>query len=136
MSKPIPSIQKYMTTTPHSIRGEETLATAAKMMHEHGIRHLPVVDSGMLLGILTDRDLKFVSSFRDVDPTTLTVEEAMTEDPYTVHPDTPLDEVAKTMASDKFGSAIVVQNEHVVGIFTTADACRALSELLTTRLQK
>lgn len=136
MSKPIPQIQKYMTVTPHSIGGEQTLATASKMMREHEVRHLPVLHGGKLLGVLTDRDLKFVETFRDVDPMTLTVQEAMTESPYTVHPETPLDEVATTMASKKYGSAIVVQNNKVVGIFTTVDACRALSELLSTRLSR
>jgi acetoin utilization protein AcuB len=135
MSKAIPSIQKYMTTSPHSIGGEQTLSTAARMMHEHRIRHLPVLSGGKLRGLLTDRDLKLVETFRDVDPTKLTVDEAMTEQPYAVSPETPLDEVVSTMAAGKFGSAIVVQNGHVVGIFTTVDACQALSELLKTRLQ-
>jgi uncharacterized protein YjaG (DUF416 family) len=40
------------------------------------------------------------------------------------------------MASEKFGSAVVVQNGHVVGVFTTVDACRALGDLLETRLRK
>jgi acetoin utilization protein AcuB len=135
MSKAIPSIQKYMTTSPHSIGGEQTLSTAARMMHEHRIRHLPVLSGGKLRGLLTDRDLKLVETFRDVDPTKLTVDEAMTEQPYAVSPETPLDEVVSTMAAGKFGSAIIVQNGHVVGIFTTVDACQALSELLKTRLQ-
>jgi acetoin utilization protein AcuB len=55
---------------------------------------------------------------------------------YAVSPNTPLDEVATTKAEQKYGSALVVQNEHIVGIFTTVDACRALAELLGTRLRK
>ncbi len=133
MSKPIPQVQKYMTATPRSIGGDQTLATASKMMRDQGIRHLPVLHGGRLLGVLTDRDLKFLETFRDVDPTKVRVEEAMTEEPYTVHPETPLDEVATTMATQKYGSAIVLQNQKVVGIFTTVDACRALSELLSAR---
>jgi acetoin utilization protein AcuB len=86
--------------------------------------------------VLTDRDLKFVESFEGVDPARLTVADAMIEKPYAVGPDTPLDDVVSTMASEKYGSAIVVQNHKVVGIFTTVDACRALAELLSTRLQK
>jgi acetoin utilization protein AcuB len=134
MSKPIPPVHKYMTTSPHSIGGDQTLATAVRMMREHHIRHLPVLSGGKLRGLLTDRDLKLVETFRDVDPTTLTVDEAMTEEPYTATPETPLDEVVSTMASGKYGSAVIVQNQHVVGIFTTVDACRALAELLKTRL--
>ena len=56
-----------MTTTPHSIGGEQTLETASRMMREHHIRHLPVLHGGKLLGVLTDRDLKFIEAFRDVD---------------------------------------------------------------------
>jgi len=136
MSKPIPPISKYMTTSPRTAEGSETLASAAKIMKDGGIRHLPVVEGEKLLGIITDRDIRFVESFQDVDPTELTLEEAMTEEPYAVNPDTPLDEVATTMAEQKFGSAIIVQNERVVGVFTTVDACRALAELLSTRLRK
>jgi acetoin utilization protein AcuB len=124
-----------MTTTPHSIGGDQTLATAARMMREHRIRHLPVLSGGKLQGLLSDRDLKLVETFRDVDPQTMTVEEAMVESPYCVAPDAPLDEVASTMARDKHGSAVVMQNQRVVGIFTTVDACRALAELLQTRLR-
>ena len=134
MSKPIPPISKYMTTTPHTVSGSVTLAAAARLMHEHGIRHLPVVDDGQLLGMITDRDIKYVSTFDFVQPESVQLRGAMTEKPYTVAPETPMDEVVATMAEHKYGSAIVVQNGHVVGVFTTVDACRALSELLGTRL--
>jgi acetoin utilization protein AcuB len=136
MSKAIPTIQKYMTTTPHSIGADETIEAASQLLRQHGVRHLPVLEGEQLLGVLTDRDIKFVEGFRDVDPTTLTVAEAMIEEPYSVSPATPLDEVTSTMAEKKYGCAIVVQNQRVVGIFTTVDACRALSELLVTRLRK
>jgi acetoin utilization protein AcuB len=136
MSKPIPSIQKYMTTTPHTIGSDQTIAKASAIMSEHQIRHLPVLRGGQLLGVLSDRDVKLIESFRDIDVMKTSVEEAMTEHPYTVGPETPLDEVVSTMAEKKFGSAVVVQNHKVVGIFTTVDACRALSELLQTRLAK
>ncbi|MEO8179327.1 MAG: CBS domain-containing protein [Deltaproteobacteria bacterium] len=136
MSKPIPTIQKYMTTTPHTIGSDQTIAKAAAIMTEHHIRHLPVLRGGQLMGVLSDRDVKLIESFRDVDATKTSVEEAMTDQPYTVGPDTPLDEVVSTMAEKKYGSAVVVQNNKVVGIFTTVDACQALSDLLQTRLAK
>jgi acetoin utilization protein AcuB len=134
MSKPIPSIQKYMTTTPHSIGSEQTIAKASQLMTEYHVRHLPVLHGGQLLGILSDRDIKLIEAFPDVDPTKLAVSEAMTEQPYTVTPEAPLDEVVGTMAAKKYGAAVVVQNHKVVGIFTTVDACQALSDLLKTRL--
>lgn len=124
-----------MTTVPHSVGDEQTLSFAAALMKEHHIRHLPVLRGGKLLGILTDRDINLIEALAGVDSDTLTVAEAMTEDPYTVDPDTPLDEVTSQMAERKYGSAVVVQNHKVVGIFTTVDACQALSELLQTRLK-
>ena len=66
----------------------------------------------------------------------VSVEEAMNTSVYAVGPDAPLDEVAGEMAGHKYGSAVVLQNGKVVGIFTTVDACRALQELLHGRLAK
>src|SRR5262245_8811848 len=125
-----------MTTQPHTIGSDQSIAKAAEFMSEYRIRHLPVLRGGRLLGVLSDRDIKLIESFRDVDASKTSVEEAMTELPYTVDPETPLDEVARTMAEKKFGSAVVMQNYKVVGIFTTVDVCQALAELLQTRLAK
>ncbi len=136
MSKPIPTVQKYMTTSPHSIGVEQPLSRAHTMMHEHAIRHLPVLHGGKLVGLLTDRDLHLVESLAGVDPTQVKVEDAMSTSVYSVGPDTPLDEVVSTMGEHKYGSAVIMQNEKVVGIFTTVDVCRALAELLQTRLAK
>lgn len=136
MSKPIPAVQKFMTTTPHSIGKDQTLARAHDVMRSHKIRHLPVLEGGKLVGIVTERDLHLVETLRDVDPSSVTVEEAMSEHVYAVDPDTSLDVVAETLAEHKYGSAVVMQNGKVVGIFTTNDACRALAELLHSRLAK
>ena len=136
MSKPIPTIQKYMTTSPHSIGIEQPLTVAHTMMQEHGIRHLPVLHGGKLLGMLTDRDLRLVESLVGVDPSEVKVEDAMSTVVYSVSPETPLDEVVSTMGEHKYGSAVVMQNMKVVGIFTTVDVCRTLAELLQTRLAK
>jgi len=136
MSKPIPRIQKHMTTSPHSIGIDQTVAKAHAMMNEYKIRHLPVLEGGKLVGLLTDRDLRLVESFKDVDATKLKVEEAMSSVVFSVEPDAALDEVVGTMAERKYGSAVVMHNGKVVGIFTTVDVCRALAELLHSRLSK
>lgn len=109
---------------------------AHRMMREHRFRHLPVLTGGKLVGLLSDRDLNLIETLRDVDPTKVLVEEAMTSLPYTVSPDAPLDEVVATMAEHKYGCAVVMQNGQLVGIFTTVDACRALAEMLHGRLAK
>lgn len=136
MSKPIPHISKYMTTTPHTIGVDQTLQTAHKLMRDHHFRHLPVLQGGKLVGMVTERDLALIETLKDVDPTKVTVEDAMTPAPYTVAPDALLDEVVATMAEHRYGSAVVVDNNHVVGVFTTVDALVAFSDLLHSRLAK
>lgn len=136
MSKAIPPISKYMTTSPHSIGVDQPLAQAHTFMHKHEIRHLPVLSGGKLVGLLTDRDLHLVESLKDVDPKQVTVEDAMTTSVYAVEPETPLDEVVETMGKKKYGSAVVMHGQKVVGIFTTVDLCHAFAEMLHTRLAK
>lgn len=134
--KAIPSISKYMTTVPHTIGADQTLEKASKMMAEFQIRHLPVLEGGHLVGILTDRDVKLVESFKDVDPRKVKVEEAYTPDPYVATPASSLADVCEQMATKKFGCALICDNHKLVGIFTWVDALSALNELLYTRLKQ
>ncbi|MBK6530186.1 MAG: CBS domain-containing protein [Deltaproteobacteria bacterium] len=125
-----------MTTTPHSIGADQTLAHAHAVMREFRIRHLPVLVGGKLVGMVTDRDLRFIETLRDVDPSKVPVEDAMVTDVYSVDPETPVDEVVREMAQHKYGSVVVMQNQKVVGIFTTVDVCTAFADMLHTRLAK
>lgn len=136
MTKPIPSIQKYMHTCPHTIGQEQTILKTKEVMAENSIRHLPVLEGGKIVGLISDRDVHLITSLYGVDPTQVKVKEAMSPDPYTVSPEASLDEVAEEMSRNKYGSAVVVQNGKVVGIFTAVDALRSLAELLHTRLAK
>lgn len=136
MSKTIPTIQKYMTTNPHSIGKDQTLAKAEKLMSQHGIRHLPVLDGGTLLGIISDRDIKFLETFKDVDPAKVTLDSMYIDKVFCVEPDARLDEVCDVMAENKYGSVVITSNHKLVGIFTWVDALRAMSDLLNTRLSK
>ena len=134
MTKSIPHIKKYMTTDIQTIGDDQPMSVAHRMMRAEHIRHLPVLHQGKVVGIVTDRDLRLVETLRDVDPTKVAVSEAMTQDLYVVSPDAALDEVVSTMAAQKYGSAVVTDHGHVVGIFTTVDACKAFADLLATRL--
>jgi acetoin utilization protein AcuB len=131
--KQMPTIQKFMTVSPHTINAELTLDKAEVMMREHRIRHLPVLKGGKLVGVVTDRDLRMVESFKDVDPTKVKIEEAFTPEPYTVSPSAPVDEVAREMARHKYGCALVVDNNKLVGIFTWIDALIAMDSILQQR---
>ena len=133
--KAIPNVLKYMTTLPHTIGFDQNLVKAEKMMGEFRVRHLPVLDGGKLVGILSERDVRLVQSFRDVNPEEVKVSEAYTPDPYIVSPEASLSDVCAEMALKKYGCALVCDNNKLVGIFTWVDALNAFNELLSTRLK-
>jgi acetoin utilization protein AcuB len=133
--KAIPTVQKYMTPVPQSIGFDQPIAKARDYMNTMHIRHLPVLNGGKLVGVITDRDINLVLGFNDTDAETLTVGEAYTPDPYFTSPGAKLHEVVSHMAEKKYGCAIVMDNNKLVGIFTEVDAYKALAELLETRLK-
>lgn len=123
-------VQDYMTRSPHSIGVSLTLADAKNMMRAYRIRHLPVLDGGKLVGLVSDRDIQMVESMGQMDAEEVTIEEAMSQAPYTVAPTTPLEVAARHMAKHKLGSAVVLEANRVVGVFTTTDGMRALADML------
>jgi acetoin utilization protein AcuB len=125
------TIADRMTRTPLLIGVEQSLTAAHEVMRSNGIRHLPVLHGGKLVGVVSQRDLHFVEALRGVDPDDVKVEEAMTQDVYAVPPRTPLKEVVNEMAERKLGSAVVVEGTRIVGVFTTIDALDALVGILS-----
>jgi acetoin utilization protein AcuB len=123
-------VKKFMTPMPHTVGVDQPLSVAHRMMREHAIRHLPVLSGGKLAGILSERDMALVETLRDVDPETVQTGEAMSQLVYAVEPETPLATVAAEMAEHKYGCAVVMAGQKVVGVFTTVDAMRALAALL------
>lgn len=126
----VPSVSKYMTAQPWTIERDASLADAYHLMHEHDIRHLPVLDNGSLVGIVSERDLHLLENVADIALTGVPVTDAMKERPFVVTSDAMLDEVVEIMAAHKYGAAIVMGHDGVEGIFTTIDACRALADVL------
>jgi len=124
------NVEHYMTRSPYTIGQEQTLAAAHDLMRIHQIRHLPVLHGGRVVGMVSMRDLHLVETLPDVNPEHITVEDAMTGDPYRVAPQASLCEVAREMAEKRLGSAIVVEGNKVVGVFTTVDALTALADVL------
>jgi acetoin utilization protein AcuB len=108
----------------------ESLAAAAELMRHHRIDHLPVVERGALVGIVTARDLDAAAPSA---ATTLTVREvrdrlsripvsqAMARDVIAVAPETPLAEAARLMRDRDLGALPVVRGDEVVGILTVSD---------------
>lgn len=127
-----PQIIAFMTPFPYSIDVDAPLEDAHKLMREHRFRHLPVTSEGKTVGILTDRDIKLVlgPDFGNPDERQLRVRDAYVEKACIVPASASVAAVARTMAENRIGSAIVTKNDKLVGIFTVTDACRALAEVL------
>lgn len=123
-----PTIDRYMTITPRTISPRDPLSRAHDIMRAHRIRHLPVVRSGGLVGVVTMTDLHLMETLPGVDPTQVPVEDAMSDQVVTVGPDAPLYEVADEMLRKRVGSVMVLERGRLIGIFTTSDALRALVE--------
>lgn len=123
-----PTIAAYMTASPHTIGREQSLRSAHEIMRAEGIRHLPVLHGGKLVGVVSLRDLDWVESRPKVDPETIAVEEAMSSELYVVQEDAPLPDVARHMRDNRIGSAIVTRGRDVVGVFTAVDALTALCD--------
>ena len=115
MDKTAP-IADFMTPMPHTVGSEQTITFAQKLMQKHDIRHLPVLHGGELFGVVSDRDLGMIAGLNEVNPDNTTVEEAMTQEAYTVAPDIPLFTVLNAMLKHKYGSAIVVEGIKIIGI--------------------
>lgn len=118
-------VRHRMTHQPITVSSHDTLATAQDKMTAGHFRRLPVVDDGVLVGILTDRDLR-----RHVGSEARTrVGAAMTETPLTVSPLTPVEEAVQLMLKHQVSGLPVVENGQVVGILTTSDVLRAFLDL-------
>ena len=127
-----PQVIAFMTPFPYSIDVDAPLAQAHDLMRKHQFRHLPVTSDQAIVGVLTDRDINLVlgPDFGSPDERELRVRDAYLERPCVVPASTPVAIVARTMADNRIGSAIVTKHDKLVGIFTVTDACRALAEVL------
>ena len=124
------TVNDMMTVVPDSINSTTLLRDIIGMMKAEGYRHLPVVDDGKLVGIITDRDIRLVMNSpmvlheRRQDEElidTVTAEACMTANPVTVTSDTPAYRAAEMLSIYKFGALPVVDDEKLVGIITVTD---------------
>lgn len=125
-----PTVAQHMTHAPHTIGHDQPLATAHDLMRKHGIRHLPVLEGGKLVGLVSQRDLYLLETLKDVDLHEAKVADAMVEEIYTVGSRASLRKVAAEMAKHRYGCAIVLEKDRIVGVLSTVDALEALSLLL------
>lgn len=123
------SIESCMTEFPFIATRNMPVDEAWEFMRVNGFRHMPVIEDDRIVGVVSDRDLRQARVLADRIP--LFVSDVMTPDPYCVKIGTPLATIAGAMAQNKYGCTVVLNDwNRVVGIFTTTDAMKILSELL------
>lgn len=120
------TMHDVMTAGPHTIASKAKIADAHALMRKLHCRHLPVVDGQVLVGIVSERDLFVVESLAASDDSLDEVADAMNPRVYVTSPTAKLRDVARVMAAEKYGSAVVMEANRVVGIFTATDAFRHL----------
>lgn len=128
MSFPPTSVGHHMSRSLHSVEPSTPAAEAFCLMRDQNIRHLPVIEDGALVGMLSQRDLRMLGILQDVASCELPVEDLMETEVYRVKPTAELAVVAEEMAERKIGSAVVGQGDGLLGLFTTTDALRVLAE--------
>ena len=105
-----------------------SLAEARALLDQHRIRHLPVVEKGNPVGIITDRDIRSAASASSLGQ--VKVGEAMTKNLIMVTPDTRVQEAAKLMVTHRIGGLPVQRDGRLVGIITETDLLNALVEIM------
>ena len=124
-----------------TVSTDDTLNTAARVLKEKKIKHLPVVTGDYkVAGIITDRDLKRASAS---DATLLEVHEllylldrvkmsaVMTKRPKTAAPGMTVERAARTMVDAKIGCLPVVEKGKLLGIVTNTDLLGVLGNMRT-----
>ncbi|MGE5215365.1 MAG: CBS domain-containing protein [Chloroflexota bacterium] len=121
-----------MTPSPYTVTPSESIGRAVELMSAHGIRQLPVVAGKILVGVISDRDIRSTIT----DPTRfdtngsdngfdILVGDAMTRDPVTLSPDDSLEQAVEAFIEDKFGGfPVVSSNAELLGIVTYIDLLR------------
>ena len=129
-------VREWMTKDAITVGPQTSIFRAWKLMKDRRIRHLPVMEDGRLVGIVTDRDLRLVLP----SPATalgayelnylldkLTVSEVMTKDVTTTTPSASIADATRALLRNRIGALQVLAGPILVGILTRADALQALS---------
>ena len=132
-------VQEWMTPAPETAGPECTVLEARRMMDAGGFRHLPVVEQGRVIGIVSDRDLRtiwpsIVLSAGEKETESqldrIAIRQIMTQKPLVVGPHTSLADATRLLVDHQVGALPVLSGDEIVGIFSESDALRALLAVL------
>ena len=122
-------VHEWMVKDPVTVSKDQEVQDCVDLMKEYSIRHLPVVEDQKLVGLVTESDLREVSSASFIED--MTIESVMITKPITVSPDTDIEDAAKLIYYHKIGGLPVIDNdEEVVGIITVVDLLEVFIELM------
>ncbi len=131
-----------MTRDPITVSEDTSMKEAMLLLRTHHIRHLPVANGKVLVGLVSDRDIRKASpsllsgigknDYEQVLEDT-SVGRIMTREPFTVTETTTLADAVSVLLEKKFGSLPVVDGDELVGIFTEIDALKILLRQLNER---
>lgn len=130
-------VRRWMSKNVQTISPDQMLIDAVELMRTHRIRHLPVVDDGKLVGIVSDRDVRHALPMRspaaeeriDTRAALYTpIASAMTRYPITIDPDATIREAAEIICREKIGALPVVEDDKLVGIVSAEDLLWAFVE--------
>lgn len=130
------TVRTWMSAPPVVAVDTTPLPEARKLLVEHGIRRLPVINArGELIGIVTEGDINRISDSADGDLAEynlyyrvrdLPLREFMRRPVVSVNPDTPLREAAHLMLTWRIHGLPVLDEGRVVGVLTVSDLLRRL----------
>jgi acetoin utilization protein AcuB len=135
-------VKHLMSADPVSIAPDQSVADAGELMTQRGIRHLPVMEEGHLVGLVTRSSLaralpglgtgltRFEVNYLTSNTT---VREVMIAEPALGTEDMAAEEAARVMNARRISSLIVVHDGLPVGIITDTDIFEAMLELLGAR---
>jgi acetoin utilization protein AcuB len=127
-------VRDVMSVSPVTILPSLSVHEAHILMQQRQVRHLPVLQDGCLVGIVSDRDIRLVLPSPATSLAvweiqhllaTLTVGEMMTCFVMTTAPDCLMTEAVGRMLGHRVGALPVVEDRRLVGIFTRTDVLRA-----------
>ncbi|MGB3633470.1 MAG: CBS and ACT domain-containing protein [Rubrobacteraceae bacterium] len=128
-------VEDSMTHEVVTMTPETTAKEALAASREMRIRHLPVVEEGRLVGVLSDRDLRSATPVLGDAARAAALEEilvsfVMAREVVAAHPRDPIEQAANTMREKRVGCLPVVEDGRLVGIITTSDVMEALVYLV------
>jgi acetoin utilization protein AcuB len=132
--------QQIMQTDIAVLEPGASLLDVSDLMHDRDVRHVPILEHGQVVGIISDRDLRCYLSdiyIREPESTsgqsrrTLTVRNIMQSKPISVLPDSDVSEVIDCMLEFKIGAVVVVDTQaRLRGIISYEDVLRVAHDLL------